>query len=196
MKEKYEKNSWDAIHAEHKMPFYGVNIKWILWMAERIPKDGLLMDVGCGGGYLTDEFRKLGYDVVGVDSGEPQIEIARKFFPDSKFLLGDAREVISELKPRYVTGNGVTPFNIDGNTGKARFGVMVKFVELLHSSNVERFVASNETVWNIDRRNGYVGPSYNWDMAYGDVFAELRKKYKIEYKNWGEAITWSIILRY
>ena len=31
------------------------------------PKSGLLLDLGCGGGYLTRYFLKLGIEAVGVD---------------------------------------------------------------------------------------------------------------------------------
>jgi 2-polyprenyl-6-hydroxyphenyl methylase/3-demethylubiquinone-9 3-methyltransferase len=36
-----------------------------------------VLDVGCGGGYLSEEFAKLGFEVTGVDPAEESLECAR-----------------------------------------------------------------------------------------------------------------------
>jgi 2-polyprenyl-6-hydroxyphenyl methylase / 3-demethylubiquinone-9 3-methyltransferase len=37
-----------------------------------------VLDVGCGGGYLSEEFAKLGFDVTGVDPAQESLECARR----------------------------------------------------------------------------------------------------------------------
>lgn len=46
--------------------------------AERTPFAGLrLLDVGCGGGLLTEPMARLGFEVIGVDASEENITVAR-----------------------------------------------------------------------------------------------------------------------
>jgi 2-polyprenyl-6-hydroxyphenyl methylase/3-demethylubiquinone-9 3-methyltransferase len=37
-----------------------------------------VLDVGCGGGYLSEEFAKLGFEVTGVDPAQESLECARR----------------------------------------------------------------------------------------------------------------------
>ena len=39
-----------------------------------------ILDIGCGGGLLTEPMKKLGADVVGIDASEKNIKIAKKYF--------------------------------------------------------------------------------------------------------------------
>ncbi|HEU0027057.1 MAG TPA: bifunctional 2-polyprenyl-6-hydroxyphenol methylase/3-demethylubiquinol 3-O-methyltransferase UbiG [Ktedonobacterales bacterium] len=41
------------------------------------PRDKAALDVGCGGGLLTEEFARLGCRVTGIDPSEPALEVAR-----------------------------------------------------------------------------------------------------------------------
>lgn len=54
-----------------------------------IPKNGLILDIGCGTGvkskYLSDE----GFKVVGMDFSENMIGIAKKEVPEVDFIVGD-----------------------------------------------------------------------------------------------------------
>ena len=42
-----------------------------------------LLDIGCGGGFLSEEFAKAGIDVTGIDPSEKLIETAKKHAADS-----------------------------------------------------------------------------------------------------------------
>lgn len=42
------------------------------------PKQLQLLDVGCGGGLLSEDFARLGYQVTGIDPSEPSVATARK----------------------------------------------------------------------------------------------------------------------
>lgn len=58
--------------------------------------DGLVLDLGCGTGSLTQLMAKAGYDMIGVDNSEEMLEIAQEKKYDSKldilYLLQDMRE--------------------------------------------------------------------------------------------------------
>ena len=46
--------------------------------SKRRPLEGLrLLDIGCGGGLLSEPMARLGADVVGIDAGEKNVHIAR-----------------------------------------------------------------------------------------------------------------------
>ena len=53
------------------------------------PKLGLLLDLGCGQGYLTRYFSKLGIEAVGVDISRKLVKDAKKNVPSGSFLLAD-----------------------------------------------------------------------------------------------------------
>jgi SAM-dependent methyltransferase len=48
---------------------------------------GLVIDLGCGSGVLSDAVAKAGYDILGVDISEPMIAIARKRVPRGEFRV-------------------------------------------------------------------------------------------------------------
>ncbi|MCI7179367.1 MAG: class I SAM-dependent methyltransferase [Schaedlerella sp.] len=58
--------------------------------------DGLVLDLGCGTGTLTELLASAGYDMIGVDNSEEMLEIAseklRKSGHDILYLLQDMRE--------------------------------------------------------------------------------------------------------
>ena len=58
--------------------------------------DGLILDLGCGTGNMTELLAKEGYDMIGVDNAEEMLEIAmekrEKSGHDILYLLQDMRE--------------------------------------------------------------------------------------------------------
>jgi SAM-dependent methyltransferase len=63
---------------------------WLARFAERASlHDGVVADLGCGPGHVTDHLTKLGLDVIGSDLSPGQIEQARLAFPDRRFSVGD-----------------------------------------------------------------------------------------------------------
>lgn len=48
-----------------------------------------VLDLGCGYGYYTNYFDRIGADAVGVDGSEAMIKIAQKKYPNGKFLIMD-----------------------------------------------------------------------------------------------------------
>lgn len=58
--------------------------------------DGLILDLGCGTGNLTESLAKKGYDMIGIDSSSDMLEIASEKHlasgSNSLYLLQDMRE--------------------------------------------------------------------------------------------------------
>lgn len=65
-------------------------------MQEYEIKDGLVLDLGCGTGSMTEQLAALGYDMIGVDYAEEMLEIAQEKRVtsgyDILYLLQDMRE--------------------------------------------------------------------------------------------------------
>lgn len=59
-------------------------------------KDGLVLDLGCGTGNMTELLAKAGYDMIGIDNAEEMLEIAMEKKAESGhdilYLLQDMRE--------------------------------------------------------------------------------------------------------
>jgi SAM-dependent methyltransferase len=53
------------------------------------PKTGLLLDLGCGPGYLHEYFLKVGIEAVGVDIVRRKVRYAKKKVPQGDFVLAD-----------------------------------------------------------------------------------------------------------
>jgi len=60
------------------------------------PLDGLVVDVGCGPGYLVNHLCELGLNAVGYDLSAGQIAEARKAFPERDFDIGDLANLDAE----------------------------------------------------------------------------------------------------
>ena len=46
-----------------------------------------ILDIGCGGGLLTEPMKKLGADVVGIDASEKNIKIAKLHSKKNRFFF-------------------------------------------------------------------------------------------------------------
>lgn len=51
-----------------------------------------VLDLGCGGGELSERFYKMGLSVIGLDSSEEMLETARNRYPDINFICADATD--------------------------------------------------------------------------------------------------------
>ena len=65
-------------------------------LAEEGIKDGILLDLGCGTGSVTELLAKSGFDMIGIDNSEEMLEIAMEKREESGldilYLLQDMRE--------------------------------------------------------------------------------------------------------
>ena len=73
---------------------------WGAWLKQQLKEygilDGLVLDLGCGTGTMTELLAEAGYDMIGVDNSEEMLEIARekqiKSGHEILYLLQDMRE--------------------------------------------------------------------------------------------------------
>jgi 2-polyprenyl-6-hydroxyphenyl methylase/3-demethylubiquinone-9 3-methyltransferase len=69
----------------------------VLGKLQRVPTELQVLDVGCGGGLLAEEFAALGCKVTGVDRSEPTLHAAREHALrsglDIRYLSGDAADL-------------------------------------------------------------------------------------------------------
>jgi len=94
--------------------------------AERRPLDGLkLLDIGCGGGLLTEPLTRLGAAVTGIDAGGKNIAVA-KLHAERMGLSIDYRETTSEA----LAAEGV------------RFDIVLNMEVVEHVDNVPLYMKS------------------------------------------------------
>ncbi|MGW5861650.1 class I SAM-dependent DNA methyltransferase [Streptomyces sp. NPDC055239] len=63
---------------------------------------GLVADVGCGTGRITDHLRQLGLDAFGIDLSPGMLDVARRDHPETRFELGSMTDLA--LADASVTG--------------------------------------------------------------------------------------------
>lgn len=87
MEEKREREYVESVYegAEETAPFYSKFIN--------VTKKGRILDLGCGIGAVSNYLNKFGYDCVGYDIDEYHINMAKKYKPELKLLVGDIREI-------------------------------------------------------------------------------------------------------
>lgn len=73
-----------------------------------------IVDLGCGNGALTKKLADKGYSVMGIDSSEDMLKIARQQYPELIFRQGDALAFNLEEKADVIFSNAVFHW-IDGD---------------------------------------------------------------------------------
>ena len=95
---------WDA-DGDFK-PLHDINgprLDYIKRRADVVFDESRVLDVGCGGGLVTEAFADLGADVTGIDAGEAPLAVARLHAAERgvegiKYLRGTA-ETLLETQP-------------------------------------------------------------------------------------------------
>ncbi|PWM43867.1 MAG: hypothetical protein DBX47_06610 [Clostridiales bacterium] len=62
-----------------------------------LPKNGLVLDCGCGTGELMENLFKYGYDCTGVDSSDEMLDIAREKLENSGYAVHLVCQDLSEI---------------------------------------------------------------------------------------------------
>jgi 2-polyprenyl-6-hydroxyphenyl methylase/3-demethylubiquinone-9 3-methyltransferase len=71
-------SEWWNPHGKFK-PLHAINPLRIEWIAEKVPhlKGARLLDIGCGGGLISEPMARLGAEVTGIDASEKNIAVAK-----------------------------------------------------------------------------------------------------------------------
>lgn len=67
--------------------------RWLAPILARVPDGGKVLDLGCGCGIPTSALLGTRFHVTGVDLSPVQIARARRYLPDSEFILDDMTKV-------------------------------------------------------------------------------------------------------
>lgn len=82
---------WQAGFTEGADPEYVEQILPLI--AQRLPRDGVVVDVGCGEGQVSRLAAAAGLGVVGVDPAPAQIAVAHERGGGARYLLGSATDL-------------------------------------------------------------------------------------------------------
>jgi len=91
---------WDKT-GEFK-PLHEINPLRLSYINERAPLAGKkVLDVGCGGGILTESMVKLGADVTGIDMGEKALNVAKLHALESELEINYQKITAEEFAEKH-----------------------------------------------------------------------------------------------
>ncbi|HTT38273.1 MAG TPA: bifunctional 2-polyprenyl-6-hydroxyphenol methylase/3-demethylubiquinol 3-O-methyltransferase UbiG [Burkholderiales bacterium] len=97
---------WDP-HGEFK-PLHDINPLRLRWIDERAQLAGKrVLDVGCGGGILSESMAALGADVVGIDLSERALKVAELHLLESGRRVTYRKAAVEELAREQAGGYDV-----------------------------------------------------------------------------------------
>jgi len=73
-----------------------------------LPRDGRILEAGCGPGHVVEYLQRRGYDIEGVELSEPVVNEARRRYPHLRVSLGD----VSALACPDNTYSGLLSFGV------------------------------------------------------------------------------------
>lgn len=85
---QWEKAAEPFTAEQEKSEYSSVNKAVVKRRFRRFDGESVL-DLGCGYGYYTDYFDRIGAHAIGVDGAEAMIQIAKARYPDSTFWVAD-----------------------------------------------------------------------------------------------------------
>ena len=83
-------NNWNSSLYDQKHAFVFEYGRGLIPVLDPQPGE-VILDLGCGTGHLTKTIAESGARVIGIDSSQKMIEMARATYPELEFLIADAR---------------------------------------------------------------------------------------------------------
>jgi 2-polyprenyl-6-hydroxyphenyl methylase/3-demethylubiquinone-9 3-methyltransferase len=92
-----KKGAFKALH--------DINVLRLDYIDRRAPVSGKrVLDVGCGGGILSEAIAALGADVTGIDMGEAPLAVAKLHLAESSLSVAYQRATAEEFSEAYPEG--------------------------------------------------------------------------------------------
>ncbi len=168
--------------------------------------DGLVLELGCGTGAMTQRLARLGYDMIGVDNSIDMLEIAREKQPDIRNDLSDAEMPDSAMQdePKVPVASDVKGkesdilYLLQDMREFELYGTVRAVVSVCDSMN---YITEEDDLLQVFRLvNNYLDPGgififdLNTEYKYREilaenVFAENRDEGSFIWENWYEEET-------
>ena len=148
-----------------------------------LPKNGKILDVGCGAGIpIAKTLADSGFEVTGIDISEKMLELARRNVPNATFLKMD----MSHLEFVDESFDGIAAFYSLIHVPREKHGkIFIDFFRILKKSGIALLCLGPEE-W--EATEDYMGIKMFWSHYSPEKSLELIKKAGFEII-WGKNIT-------
>ncbi len=148
--------------------------KWLSRFEKFLPEKATILDAGCGAGEpIARYFIENGYDLTGIDYAESMIELAKRRFPDSQWLVADMCHL--DLSQQF---NGIVGWHSFFHlTPDEQRSTLMRFAGHLKSGGVLMLTvgtAEGEVVGHVGGEEVY--HSSLSPEEYGNILGKLRIK--------------------
>ena len=93
-------HSWWDVNSEFRL-LHEINPLRLSWITARAPLFGKsVLDVGCGGGILSESMARLGANVTGIDLAEKVLKVARLHSYDSELTINYECVAVEDMAAR------------------------------------------------------------------------------------------------
>lgn len=96
VEENFWDNHWSKIVLKHSKIEFNFNPKSLINKITQIflaPKDGIILEGGCGLGNKVYSLKKMNYNIVGIDTAKITINKIKEVYPDINIKFGDVQDV-------------------------------------------------------------------------------------------------------
>ncbi|MEO5867369.1 MAG: class I SAM-dependent methyltransferase [Sphingomonas sp.] len=148
---------------------------WLDRFMMPLPRGGTILDLGCGGGepvarYLIDH----GFRILGIDTSETLIDLARLRFPHDRWIVGDMRNVA--IDEQFA---GVLAWNCLSHLPRADQGAMAERAASWMQDGAR--LLFNAQVPDQEAMDGFrTGSRYHADLAPADYSGALATQGLVE----------------
>lgn len=97
-----ETSQYSKSYSDEELQFFETGARECLYIYEHVlgGKDKSLLDVGCGEGWVLNEFKKQGYNICGVDYSLDPVSHFNPHLMDD-FISGDFNEILPQMNRKF-----------------------------------------------------------------------------------------------